>query len=412
VSTVSTVSTVNSEVVLGLGGTVDYEIVWDSSALERLAAVHGITAAELDTDRPIATERDLVVSVLRFFRTGSGGERFVASSGIVEAFAERFVTRVTLGGTGVRAAIAMQTLGVPSLLHLVSIDNWVRRLLPDGCRYLCSADHDSTDPHLIVQFAAGAEVRLGDDVLRAPHPNRLIYSNDPPNRELALSDELGEALSHARLFLISGFNSMQDPGLLDRRLADLKRHMARLPPEALVIYEDAGFHRPELNARVRSALVDAVDVFSMNEDELQGHLGRRLDLLDAREMATALREVQRLIPARTVVVHTRHWSIALGEYAPGYRGALDGGIIMASTRYEYGDGFTSAEYHEMAARPRSTEGTAFCSALTQQMPVPLCVRPAFLLDVANPTTVGLGDTFVGGFIAAMAASSAAVEMTP
>ena len=30
-----------------------------------------------------------------------------------------------------------------------------------------------------------------------------------------------------------------------------------------------------------------------------------------------------------------------------------------------------------------------------------CV-PGFALDVANPTTVGLGDTFVGGFLAATA----------
>jgi ADP-dependent phosphofructokinase/glucokinase len=28
--------------------------------------------------------------------------------------------------------------------------------------------------------------------------------------------------------------------------------------------------------------------------------------------------------------------------------------------------------------------------------------PSFALDVENPTTVGLGDTFVGGFLAAVA----------
>jgi ADP-dependent phosphofructokinase/glucokinase len=30
-----------------------------------------------------------------------------------------------------------------------------------------------------------------------------------------------------------------------------------------------------------------------------------------------------------------------------------------------------------------------------------CV-PGFALDVAHPTTVGLGDTFVGGFLASLA----------
>jgi sugar/nucleoside kinase (ribokinase family) len=34
--------------------------------------------------------------------------------------------------------------------------------------------------------------------------------------------------------------------------------------------------------------------------------------------------------------------------------------------------------------------------------------PGFALDVQDPTTVGLGDTFVGGFLAAIASSGAAM----
>lgn len=394
---------VDSELVLGLGGTVDYEIEWDSSVLESLVDRYRIRGDELTTTQPIASERDLAISVLAFLETGAGGERYVASSGIVEQFAARFVSRVTLGGTPVRAALAMHALGIPSTVHLVSIDDTVRRLLPGDTGYLCSAEHDSLDPHLIVQFPAGAEVRVGDQVLRAPHPNRLIYSNDPPNRELLLSSDLGSALRDAKIFLVSGFNSMQDASALDERLRQLRAHMRSLPADALVFYEDAGFHQPALGARVRESLLELLDVYSMNEDEWEAHLGHRVDLLDADAVQAALHELHALIPARVLVVHTRYWSLAFGADAGRYRSALSGGITMASTRYRLGDGFTAQDYLETGLERRNAEGERMAVELAELMPE-VAVVAAFTLHPPKPTTIGLGDTFVGGFIAALAPS--------
>ena len=395
----------SSELVLGLGGTVDYEIEWDSSVLEALVARYRITGDELTTTHTIDSERDLAVSVLAFLETGAGGERYVASSGIVEQFAARFVSRVTLGGTPVRAALAMHALGRPSTVHLVSIDDTVRRLLPPDCRYLCSAEHDSLDPHLIVQFPAGAEVRVGEKVLRAPHPNRLIYSNDPPNRELLLSPDLGTALRSAKIFLVSGFNSMQDVAALDERLGQLRANMRSLPPDSVVFYEDAGFHQPVFSARVRESLLDLLDIYSMNEDEWGSHLGHPVDLLDIDAVQAALHELRALIPARVLVVHTRYWSLAFGPDAERYRSALSGGITMASTRYRLGDDFTARQYHETELEPRNVEGVRLVTGLAERMSGEVTAVAAFTLHPPTPTTIGLGDTFVGGFIAALAESS-------
>ncbi len=206
-----------SERVLGLGGTVDYEIAWDSAVIEDLVDDYAIRADELDARIPVVDERSLVVTLLAFLRDGVGGERFVASSDIVEVFAARFDTRITLGGTCVRAAIAMRSLGLTSLVHLVSIDDHVRALLPEGVEYVSSASADSTDPHLIVQFAAGAAVRRGELELVAPHPNRIIYTNDAPNRELVLSDDLGTALGDASG--VPGLGLQHDPGCRGARRA-------------------------------------------------------------------------------------------------------------------------------------------------------------------------------------------------
>jgi sugar/nucleoside kinase (ribokinase family) len=391
---------VSSDTVLGLGGTVDYEIEWDSSVLEALAVAYAVTVSELTTTHPIASERDLLVSVLAFLQTGSGGERFVASSGIVESFAARFVSRVTLGGTGVRAALAMEVLGVPSTLHLVSIDDHVRRLLPPGSGYISSAERDTTDPHLIIQYPVGATVRIGDVALTAGHANRLIYSNDPPNQTLYLSEELPAALEVASLFLISGFNSMQDAAALDERLIQLRAAMARLPREAVVFYEDSGFHRPELSVRVRDALLDVIDVYSMNEDEWETHLGSPIDLLDPEEVRAALSDLAFLIPARHLLVHTKYWSALVGEDAARFRHALQGGITMASTRYRFGDRFTPDDYAGMSRQTLNPGGVVVSSVLEAAVPGLVCL-PAFLLDDPHPTTIGLGDSFVGGFIAAL-----------
>jgi sugar/nucleoside kinase (ribokinase family) len=298
----------NKRLVLGLGGTVDYEIVWDSGVLEGLIREYDIRADELTTSVPVTSERALVVTLLAFVRDGVGGERFVASSEIIETFSARFQREITLGGTCVRAAIAMRTLGVTCTLHLVSIDDHVRRLLPEGCAYICSAEEDSTDPHLIVQFGAGVRVAAGDIDFTAPHPNRIIYANDPPNRDLVIAEELGDVLSTADVFMVAGFNVIQDEVLLEERLARIAADIDRMPAGSLVFYEDAGYHIPAFATRVRDRILDRIDVYSMNEDEMQAYLGRGVDLLDVDDVEKALEELHAVIPARTLVVHTKYWS--------------------------------------------------------------------------------------------------------
>ncbi|MFV1202177.1 ADP-dependent glucokinase/phosphofructokinase, partial [Klebsiella pneumoniae] len=160
----------------------------------------------------------------------------------------------------------LDRIGVPTVQHLVSIDDNVRRLLPSSMRVLSSATRDTLDPHLIVQYPEGASVRLVDGEVVAPASNRLIFANDAPNREMAIAPGLGDALAEAAAFLVSGFNTMQDAALLDRRLHDVRAAMRRLPDSALVYYEDAGFYERSFAGLVRTRLMDRIDVYGMNED--------------------------------------------------------------------------------------------------------------------------------------------------
>lgn len=393
-----------SRVVLGLAGAVDYEITWDAATLEALVVDHAICPEELSQVRSIETERDLVAAILAFVADGAGGERFIGSSALVERFAARFAKRVTLGGTNLRAAAVLSSFGLCPLVHLVAIDDEVRRMLPDGVSYICSASADSSHPHLIVQYPRDARIRAGTVDVRAPRANRLIFVNDPPARELVLSDQLGSALSDAALFLISGFNVVQDPNIADLRLADLRRHMRRLPSPALVFFEDAGYHAPELSSRVRATLLPLIDIYSMSEDELRGHLGRTVDLLDPAAVAVALGEVRSLIPAPTLVVHTRYWALALGRDASSLTPMLAAGVTAATARYLHGDLLTGADYTTARDLPANANGAAVATAIHARTTNVACVAAKQVDDIEQPITVGLGDAFVGGFLAALAAT--------
>lgn len=390
-----------SRVLLGLGGCVDYELKLTAVVLEELITSYGIHAAEL-TSPPavVGSERDLVVSILGYVARGGGGEHFVASAPALSTFAGRFPHRTTLGGTSVRAGLLLDRLGIASTLHLVTVNDDFRRLLPPDSEWVSSGTEDTFYPHLIVQFDQGLHVAAEDITITAPFPNRLIYVNDPPNETMLLTGDLGERLARAEVFLISGFNAMRDAGLLDERLRALRTHMTRLPPSAITYFEDAAYHEPAFSARVRDALLDRIDVYGLNEDELQSYLGRTVNLLSPEEVAAAVTELRALIPAPAVVLHTKYWAGAFGPRAHDYAEAVDAGIVMAATRYVHGDALTGEDVGHTRRRPRRP--SRFAEELEQRMSAPARVIPGFVLDVDNPTTVGLGDTFVGGFLSALA----------
>jgi ADP-dependent phosphofructokinase/glucokinase len=199
---------------------------------------------------------------------------------------------------------------------------------------------------------------------------------------------------------------MRSSAELDRRLAELRSHMRQLPADAVTYFEDAAYHEPAFSRRVRDALLDAIDVYGLNEDEMQSYLGHPVDLLSAAEVADALTAMHVLLPVPTLILHTKYWAVALGERADSFAEALDAGTVMAATRYTHGDDFTDEDVDRQRRQPRRPESTMFAVALRSRMGAKVHCVPAFALDVESPTTVGLGDTFLGGFLAALATSRA------
>lgn len=383
---------------LGFGNNVDYELVWDSAVLERLAAEHGVREEELDRPGGVNSERDLVVSILTFMRSGRGGERFVASPMVVEEFARYFEKRVTLGGTGVRAAIAMSRIGFSSVLHLVTMNDAVRALLPPGSEFVCSSDRETVFPHLIVQFERGAIVEANGFKIVARQSNRAIFHSDRDNIEMKLSKEFPAAARSANTLLVSGFNAMQSESMLADRLRSIGELVGDLEELAHVYYEDAGYYSGHLRSLVVQTLRDRIDIVGMNEDELGDHVGRHVDIADPGDVLDAMREVHARLGVPLVLVHCRLWAAAYGDESVAYREALTSGVAMATTRFRLGDDYAAADYWAMRALPASEEGDAFAGMINHAGQGKICCVPVPPVAQAAGVTIGLGDAFVGGFL--------------
>ncbi|XBH20335.1 ADP-dependent glucokinase/phosphofructokinase [Jonesiaceae bacterium BS-20] len=387
-----------SQMLLGLGGTVDYEVRWDAATIADLIAEFALTQADLDPAIQIHSERDLVRCVLGILAGGGGGERFVHSPDLLQEFAERFDYEITLGGTGVRAGIALSQLSVPSTVHLVSIDDHVRRLLPTNVTYLCSAQKDSLDPHLIVQYPAGIAIDLPEIRIETDHPNRIILAHDVANKMLELHPDLAATLATCEVYLACGFNVIRDQEVLDDRLHTVERAMAGMPQGSLVFFEEAEYHVPKFSLQVRQVMIRYADVYSMNEDELQAILGIEINLLCSTEVGAALRALQKIIPARNLLIHTKYWALLLGQGAQKYAQCLESAVTVAATRYRVGDNLNKQTVEATRQYPLNTAGAAVLDELSQRFGNSFVGVPAYTIDISDPTTIGLGDTFSAGFI--------------
>lgn len=391
----------SGHLVLGLGGTVDHELRWDQGVVQGLVDTADIGSAELEREGPLATQRDVLVALLRFVARSAGGERHVTDKRALRAFEAHFTYEVTLGGTCVRSAICLAKIGFRSTVHLVSTSDEVRQLLPPEVSIVSSADRDTVDPHLIVQYPKGTHVRLSDGVeVRSTRPNRVILVNDEPNELMRLSPDLPGVLSEADAFLISGLNTMKSSTLLRGRLLELKGMMAGMAQGVPVVYEDAGFHNPPLRSIVLELIPDIVAVHSLNEDEAQDYIGRNVDLERAESLVSMMGELRGLLRASTIVVHTSHYVAVMGADAARMRLAAEEGCVMAGARFLRGDAITETDLRRVASEPLDPLGKALArdSAVCR---AGILIAPSREVRTTLPTTIGLGDSFMGGFMKAL-----------
>lgn len=389
-------------IAAGFQNTVDFELNWDASVLETLISQYKITSSEISAEKEIHSERDLIIVLLAHMMSGSGSECLADSSCITRAFASHFKHQITLGGTAVRAAMAIEKTGYRSSIHVCSLNHYFRSLIPKAINWTASVPDEGDDfhPHVIIQYPAHSRIKAMDIDFETSRANRVIFTHDPPSMLLRITDSFIQKLKHTRVLLIASYNIIQDEEILKNRLEHTIRIINSLPSPHTVIMEDGCFKNPHMRRTVTETLSGYIDIFSINEDELQDRFGRKINLSDPVQTANAVRTVYSKLHVPTLICHSSRWTLAYGNITENIRSAIKSGILMAATRFRLGNDYDESDYEETEHLPDSREGKIFSEYISrrfQNEPF-LCLPGKDLSFVQAPTTIGLGDSFAGGML--------------
>ena len=383
-----------SGILLGMGNSLDYDVLWQPEAIAALAADWGIDTWPVPPER-IRDERDLLCAILAYSAAGVGTEQAVDSVDVIDSIARKLGFRESLGGTGVRAGRVLDLLGIDCTVHLSSILPQTELLLWRNARYLAARRSTALYPHLIVQFRDDQPITIGGISRTPPRPNRLIFVNDPDNAELELSVELPEAVSVSSIWLISGMNAIADKAHLAQRLEQIWDLTRTMRTGSWVVYEDSGFHNEELADIALETMAGACDVVGMNEDEFIRHLAEPIDLADPASVGDGLAELASRWGITNLVVHTARWAAVVGAQAEQLRAALVGGVLAGAARFSFGDAMTQQDLTDLRWAPTNAIGAVVVAGLER---AGFTAVPALDLNPNEPVTIGLGDSFVGGFL--------------
>jgi ADP-dependent phosphofructokinase/glucokinase len=397
------------KIALGFGGNVDYETEWDSKIFKNLAAHYEIRDDEISDTVEVRDLRSLLVSILGYMRSGSGGEVFVWDQKVSGDFAKLFNYRITIGGTNTRAAISMAKLGYSARLHVLGNNEHLRRLLPREDTKVWSEPEESLYPHLIIQYPEGTEIKTPKLNVTAERANRIIYVNNPQKAAMKINPAFFDHFDEIEVMLISGFNSIHDKGLLASRLEELSKALLSLPRGIRIFFEDGCYHIQENTAMVQKALCKYFEVYSLNEDEFGKYIGEEVEFLNARQVCSFLPKIAKIVQVPAIVVHTKYWALAYGKDAEKYRSCLKGGIYLATTRLRYGDDITPERYRETSMLDKNPLGVEFSETIQSLGGGMVCCEPSLDVREIRVTTIGLGDAFVGGFVPLMTSQKAEKE---
>lgn len=393
------------KIALGFHACVDYELDWDLSVIEDMIREFAVKRSEIRKDIVIDSERALLIVCLAHMTEGSGGEIIPETPEICTDFADRFTYRITIGGTAMRAATAIRKIGYESVIQTTCFNKYIRELVMPGIHYFPSVGMDHTDayPHVILSYGANVHIQVNDIDFVTPRENRVMFSRDIDSLNMVISQDFAPMLESARVFLLSCFSEVLDFKIMEKRMEEVRKLLSALPADALVVMEDGCYIVKEHRYYAHRELRGVVDVLSMNEDELQEYMGRKIDILNPDEVLEAVECAYKKSGIPTVIVHSAMWALAYGERAVMLEKALHGGIALASARFCCGYEFGVQEYEKIRKLPETDAGAEFCRRITEKAALPMCCVPTKDMSfVGNPTVVGLGDYFAGGLLPELA----------
>lgn len=387
-----------TKIALGFSNTVDYEIKWNPEHLERLIRLTGLSKKDIREKHRILDLKDLLSSILFHMQEGSGCGLITERPEIIASFLEGCDYRTAPGGTNMRAAEAISALGGKALVHLVSVNADTLHHMPSNISWIGGEEFHCCFPHIAVQFPKNARVRANDIDIVSPGENRVIYSGDTACAQMPLCRDFFARISESDLLLLSGFDMIPDAQVLTQRLSEVKAAISGYGnKKPFIFYEHACFGNAAFETLALKELMPCIDVCSMNEDEFQTLAGQKTDLLDAESVLSCLHAIRRSFPHTSFIVHTSRWGLVFGERAEESAASLKYGMLAASAKYLTGRVSPEA-VEQVKSFPVHRQAKEFCSKITALSRYPLKCFPAARIQIPDPVTIGLGDSFVGGFL--------------
>jgi ADP-dependent phosphofructokinase/glucokinase len=212
-----------------------------------------------------------------------------------------------------------------------------------------------------------------------------------------------EEAKNCQIFLLSGFNAIRNIQILKERLELVVSELSAFPKIIPIIYEDACFQKPEFSQIVWKYLSPYISIYSLNEDEFQTYIGHSVNLLDVNQVRTALNELSSLLPLPILLVHSQYWALTFGKMANNYREAITEGIALATTCLRFGDNFNLSDFLATKALPVSPKNLSFSETINSDS---ICCMPSLSIQEKQIHSVGLGDTFIAGFVSQLAKGDA------
>ena len=414
---------IKSERYPAMGYTSNLDLLCDFEVecLNQLLEEHMPEAAlsEMRAASKIQTMRDLLETMVFYCSNGIGGEVDVENVKLLE---ECFHFGHGIGGTAVQAAMALNGIGCPSIVHLTDDSKetcdilntpYVHTVSQDGALVHTDKISQTQDqePHFIIQFKKGDRICLGKQEIVIPCSNRLILTKITVNEFVPFSEpyfkwverNAGKVSSN----VLSSFNALLDPGLLKERLAYVKRHIERYRrsnPEGIVFFEDAHYHDMEVKKLCLETIYSSVDIVSLNEEELDYTLNDMyrfevdVDIDNIISCVAGAVFIRRKLGIRKgVIIHTKDYSMYVGEplKADIERGLIYGNLL-ATTKANNGWYGTREQIKEVLAFDCSPKGMEHYQTIAKsQYAGKVILVPSKYIDTPKHT-IGLGDSFMGG----------------
>ena len=421
-SDIERLKTSEKKFVFGYTSDLDVVLEWDAAVFNQIIDTYLV-------DEPSVKDVDAIDSMASFARivsyyaiNGLGGEVDITDNSICEFLESKFKNTFALGGTGAQGGAAISALGLPALMHITDMSKEVCKLLdrpgvdvvtPEGTKPIMQAATDELPVrHLILQYSKGEKIRIFGREYEVPVSNRLIMDYDTIHKRLPIKQEFVdycEANAEKILaYSVSGFNGIIDPDIMGRHTSELCEHFNHIKAknENTIIYLEGAFY---LNSEVKNLVFDklakSIDILGMNEEELVDHTEKHGVTTDKEDLDSVLRGLKLLLeiyPAKAIVLHTKDYSMYFGDALTGidYEKGLTLGNLMSGTRARIGEYGNLAQCKETLKLSLSKTGLAFAEALskTNQDKVVHLVPSRYM---EHPKfTIGLGDTFMAGFMLA------------